>query len=77
MKKRELEEHKGKTIAELQSKTLAKTKELVDVRMEHMSGKLRNVRKIKLIGRDIAQLTTLIRLKQIESAIVQEAAPKE
>lgn len=65
MKKNELSQAKSETLQELRKKLKEKKQELAKVRLEISTGKIKNKRASKNLRKDIAQLLTLIREKEI------------
>ncbi|GAG08526.1 unnamed protein product [marine sediment metagenome] len=65
MKKKDLQQQRNKTAEELKKEVDVKTQELSKIRIQALSGKPKNVKAAKNTKRDIAQLLTIIREKQI------------
>lgn len=63
MKKKELQEAKGKTREELVKLVLAKREQIPLLGLELKTGKHGNVRVVKNAKRELAQLKTLLRLR--------------
>lgn len=65
MKKKELTDIKGKTIKDLNKLVYTKKLEAKKSKMNTASGKVKNLREFKNLRRDIAQILTVIKEKQI------------
>lgn len=61
MKKSKLKEARTKDILELKKDLNQVQEQLAKTRLELLSGKIKNVRAVKNLRRDIAQLNTLIK----------------
>lgn len=72
MRKNELQKVKTKSVTELIALVSEKKKQVVRMKLEHGIGKLKNTRAPKNHRRDIAQLMTMIREKQLHGAIAQK-----
>lgn len=75
MKKKELNELKAKSIAELTKKLTELQKEKVNTQLEFKMGKLKNVHLIKQKRKEIAKIKTILSLKTLAAQVAQ--APKE
>ncbi len=75
MKKKELNELKAKSIAELTRKLTELQKEKVNTQLELKMGKLKNVHLIKQKRKEIAKIKTILSLKTLAVQVAQ--APKE
>lgn len=65
MKKKELTDIKGKSIKDLNKLVFTKKLEAKKSKMNTVAGKVKNLREFKNIRRDIAQILTVIKEKQI------------
>jgi len=65
MKKTDLEKTKDKTINQLEKDLVKKRKELILSDTKRKAGKEKNLKKAKLIRKDVAQILTIIKEKQI------------
>lgn len=65
MKKKELTDIKNKTIKDLNKLVFTKKLEAKKSKMNTVAGKVKNLREFKNIRRDIAQILTVIKEKQI------------
>lgn len=65
MKKQILQKMRSKTVAELIEELQQEKNKLTDSKMQIALGKLKNIREVKLRKRDLAQILTIIREKQI------------
>ncbi|MBI4100544.1 50S ribosomal protein L29 [Candidatus Microgenomates bacterium] len=68
MKKNELKDLKSKNLIELKALLGERKKELLSLKLELSTKKLKNVRKIFLLRKDIARILTTIREKEIINA---------
>lgn len=75
MKKKELNELKAKSIAELTRKLTELQKEKVNTQLELKMGKLKNVHLIEQKRKEIAKIKTILSLKTLAVQVAQ--APKE
>jgi len=64
-KKKELEKIREQTAKELQDLVIQLHKEMFEVRMQHSLGKLKDVRTMKKKRRQIAQIKTILKEKEI------------
>ncbi len=65
MKKKDLQELRKKEIPELKNLAEEKRLEIERVRAEIVSGREKNLKKVKNLRRDLAQILTLIKEKEI------------
>lgn len=66
MKKQELEKEKTKSKNELINQVMKQREELLDLKMQLFSGKVKNNRQVKNEKRNLAQLLTIIKEKELE-----------
>lgn len=71
MKKKELTDIKGKTVKDLSKLVYTKKVESKKIKMNTVSGKIKNLKEFKNLRRDIAQILTVIKEKQILEMISQ------
>lgn len=64
MKKKEFQEYKNKTVPELRRSLNAFVVELGQLRFDLAGGKVKNIREIRKIKKDVARLLTIIRQKE-------------
>ncbi len=64
MKRQEFEELKNLTIKELEQKRLETTKKLYDIRFQVRLGQEKNVRILRNLRKEIAQINTIIQQKK-------------
>jgi ribosomal protein L29 len=65
MKTNEKKELHHKSNEELQKMLIDNEKELFNSRLDHTRGKLKNVRSITMLRRNIAQIATILRGKEL------------
>lgn len=65
MKKKELQEKRNKPLQDLIKEINQKEKDLAKIRLELVSGSIKNVHTVRALRRDIAQLKTVVREKEI------------
>lgn len=65
MKKKELKDLQTKSIAELKELSKKTQDELVKLKMDAQAGKLKNIRLVAQRRRDLAQIKTVLREKEI------------
>lgn len=63
MKKKDLEQFKNKTIKELAEFIRTKEQDLLKSKLDLKSGRVKNVRIVKNIRRDLAQIKTILQEK--------------
>lgn len=63
MKKKDLEQLKNKTIKELEEFIRTKEQNLLKSKLDLSSGRVKNVRIVKNISRDLAQIKTILQEK--------------
>ncbi|MFH0864035.1 MAG: 50S ribosomal protein L29 [Candidatus Gottesmanbacteria bacterium] len=66
MKKNKLTEAKSKNEIELKKDVITAKQQLNKTRLEIQSGKTRNIRLTRILRKDIAQLETILRQKEIQ-----------
>lgn len=64
MSKKEKENLKGLNIADLEKMLLEKRSKLVDLKFNLAAGKVKNIKEIKKIKKEIARILTFINLKK-------------
>ncbi len=67
MKKKDLKDWKSKTILEINNEIIGERKKLGSLRLELISGKVKNIKSIRTTRRSIAQLLTLKQALEISS----------
>lgn len=81
MKKRQLEETKQKSIAELEKALSELRQKKLETQVKISSGKEQDLKAVSKIRRDIAQIMTLLRLKAMEGqaikGIIERSEEKE
>ena len=65
MKKKEMNELKAKDIKEMEKILSEKKIDIIKTRAQVVTSKEKNLKKIKMAKRDISQISTIIREKQI------------
>jgi len=65
MKKKEMNELKAKDIKEMEKILSEKKTDIMKTRAQIVASKEKNLKKIKMAKRDISQISTIIREKQI------------
>ena len=65
MKTKDLQNLKGKTVAELKKAALEKSSGLNKLRTELMTGKHKNVRVVKNARQDLARIYTILKEKEL------------
>jgi len=65
MKKKEMNEVKAKDIKEMEKILSEKKIDIIKTRAQVVTSKEKNLKKIKMAKRDISQISTIIREKQI------------
>lgn len=65
MKKKEMNEVKAKDIKEMEKILSEKKTDIMKTRAQIVASKEKNLKKIKMAKRDISQISTIIREKQI------------
>jgi len=65
MKKKEMNEVKAKDIKEMEKIISEKKIDIIKTRAQVVTSKEKNLKKIKMAKRDISQISTIIREKQI------------
>lgn len=65
MKRQDLEKLRSKSITELRKQLQEEQTKLVNLRMQLAVGKLKNVRAVKLQRKNIAQILTILREKEL------------
>lgn len=73
MKKKELDEMKNKTIAELGKKLVDLSKQMIDSKIQLKAGKLKNVHQAGNLKKDIARIKSIIQIK----SLIQTASKKD
>lgn len=76
MKKSELIQVRNKQVAELKKELLEDRRQLVRLRLEMASAKIKNVRAVKTLRKKIAQALTIIREKQMEEILPPQVPPE-
>lgn len=72
MKKKELIQLRKKSVKDLTVEAQKLREELSKAHIELAVGNVKNVRQVKNLRRDLAQILTILREKQIEAEILQE-----
>ena len=65
LKRKELDQMKDKSVAETLKDVKAAEQELLDLRMKKHRGSVNNVHQIRQLRKKIAQLQTLVALKEV------------
>lgn len=76
MKKSEFSQVRNKQVAELKKELLEDRRQLVRLRLEMTSAKIKNVRAVKTLRKKIAQTLTIIREKQMEEILPPKVPPE-
>lgn len=72
MKKKELIQLRKKSVKDLTVEAQKLREEISKAHIELAVGNVKNVRQVKNLRRDLAQILTILREKQIETEILQE-----
>jgi len=65
MKSKQLKDSRSKKVSDLDKQVAGLQKELLDLKLQLSVGKVKNARESKLKRRDIAQIKTIIREKEL------------
>lgn len=74
MKKKDLSELRNKDVGELKKKSEKLRLEIVKAKADLTASKEKNLKKVKNLRRDLAQILTLIREKQILEEVERESS---
>lgn len=66
MKKKELKSLKQKTIKEIEKVLIKKRQSLLETIVKAKAGQEKNVKKVKMLKKDVAQILTILKQKQLK-----------